>query len=149
MGAGVPSAIAAKLIYPEKVVVSICGDGGFMMNSQSLEVAVRYKLNLVILVLNDNAFGMIKWKQSLQGLEGWGLDYRNPDFVKYAQAYGAHGHRVERTEDLEPMIVKAAEQGGVHLIEVPIDYSENTKFTEDLKNKTHHPRRSQDVLNFH
>lgn len=125
MGAGLPSAIASKLVFPDAKVMAICGDGGFMMNSQELETAVRLKLDLVILVLRDDAYGMIKWKQANMQLEEFGLDFGNPDFVLYAQSYGAHGHRIHETDALIQTIEHAFECGGVHLIDVPMDYSEN------------------------
>jgi acetolactate synthase I/II/III large subunit len=137
MGAGLPSAIAAKLVKPGRQVMAIVGDGGFMMNSQELETAVRLKLDLVILVINDSAYGMIKWKQQGMGFEDFGLDYGNPDFVAYAKSYGANGHRVEAAGQLVTLIEHAQMNGGVHLIEVPIDYSENKKvFTDELKKIT-------------
>jgi len=133
MGAGLPSAMMAAMLYPHLKVMAVCGDGGFMMNSQELETAVRLKLNLVVLIINDNAYGMIKWKQGQEGFENFGLDYNNPDFVKYADAYGATGHRVARTEDLIPTLEDALSAGGVHLVEVPVDYSENRRvFDEEL-----------------
>lgn len=136
MGAGLPSAMMAKMLSPEKNVVAITGDGGFMMNSQELETAVRLKLNLTVIILNDNAYGMIKWKQHGMNLPDFGLDLGNPDFVKYAESYGAHGHRLENTEEFIPLLQKTLTTPGVHLIEVPIDYSENAKvFFEELKNK--------------
>src|SRR5258707_7800075 len=94
MGAGLPSAIAASLVHPERRVLAVCGDGGFMMNSQELETAVRLKLNLVVLVLEDRAYGMIRWKQEVDGFSDFRLDFGNPDFVTYANAYGAKGSRV-------------------------------------------------------
>jgi len=127
MGAGLPSAMAAKLVTPDAKVMAICGDGGFMMNSQELETAVRMGLDLVVLILNDNAYGMIKWKQAGMGFDEFGLDYGNPDFVKYAQAYGAHGHRVEKTQDLVPLMEECLNGQGVHVIEVPVDYSNNDR----------------------
>jgi acetolactate synthase I/II/III large subunit len=127
MGAGLPSAMAAKLVYPDRKVVAICGDGGFMMNSQEIETAIRLKLDLVVLIVTDNAYGMIKWKQGNMEMEDFGLDFANPDFVKYAESYGAKGHKVEKVEDLEELLRKSLEEGGVHLIDVPIDYSENSK----------------------
>jgi acetolactate synthase-1/2/3 large subunit len=123
MGAGLPSAMAAAKLYPHLKVMAICGDGGFMMNSQELETAVRLKLNLVILVINDNAYGMIKWKQKEDGFADFGLDYGNPDFVAYAQAYGAAGYQIDAASELAPTITNALEAGGVHLIAVPVDYS--------------------------
>jgi acetolactate synthase-1/2/3 large subunit len=125
MGAGLPAAIAAKIVYPERKVMAICGDGGFMMNSQEMETAVRLNLNFVVMILNDSAYGMIKWKQKDMGFEDFGLDFKNPDFVKYAESYGASGYRVEKTGDLEPLINKCLETPGVHLIDVPVDYSRN------------------------
>jgi acetolactate synthase-1/2/3 large subunit len=127
MGAGMPSAMAAKLVFPQRLVMAICGDGGFMMNSQDLETAVRLKLDLIVLVLRDNAYGMIKWKQANMGFEDFGLDYGNPDFVRYAESYGASGHRVERAEDIVPLVQHCQSTRGVHLIEVPVDYSENDR----------------------
>jgi len=125
MGAGLPSAMAAKIVSPEKKVVAICGDGGFMMNSQEIETAIRLHLDIVVLILNDSAYGMIKWKQANMGFDDFGLDFNNPDFVKYAESYGASGHRLKSAEELVPLLQKSLEQGGVHLIDVPIDYSEN------------------------
>jgi acetolactate synthase-1/2/3 large subunit len=137
MGAGLPSAMAATLLYPERKVMAVCGDGGFMMNSQELETAVRLKINLTVLLLNDNAFGMIKWKQSVDGFPEFGLDYGNPDFVKYAEAYGAHGHRITSAVDLKATLEKCLSCEGVHLVEVPIDYSENKRvLIDELQSKT-------------
>ena len=127
MGAGLPSAMAARLVYPDRKVMAICGDGGFMMNSQEIETAVRLKMHLVVLVLRDNAYGMIKWKQANMGFDNFGLDYGNPDFVKYAESYGAFGHRVERAQELAPLMTECHEQHGVHVIDVPVDYSENDR----------------------
>lgn len=127
MGAGLPSAIAARLVYPDRTVTAICGDGGFLMNSQELETAVRLKLDIVVIILRDNAYGMIKWKQSNMGLTEFGLDYDNPDFVEYANSYGARGHRVGSAAELLPLIQQCHEQLGVHVIEVPVDYSENDR----------------------
>lgn len=136
MGAGLPSAMAAHMVYPERKVLTIAGDGGFMMNSQELETAIRLRMNLVVVVLNDSGYGMIKWKQQGMEFENFGLEFGNPDFVKYAESYGATGHRVASAGDLQPMIKKAFSDGGVHLIEVPLDYSENHRvLTEELKER--------------
>lgn len=136
MGAGLPSAMMAAQLCPERRVMAICGDGGFMMNSQELETAIRLGLNLVVTILNDNSYGMIRWKQAIVGFEDWGLEFGNPDFVKYAESYGATGHRIEATEDFLPTINSAFEAGGVHIIEVPIDYVENTRvLIEELAQK--------------
>jgi acetolactate synthase-1/2/3 large subunit len=131
MGAGLPSAMAARLVSPNEKVMAICGDGGFMMNSQELETAVRLKMDLVVLILRDDGYGMIKWKQAGMGFNDFGLDYGNPDFVKYAESYGAHGHRVERTEDLAPTLRHCLETAGVHVVEVPVDYSGNAKLLDN------------------
>ncbi len=136
MGAGFPSAIAAKIVHPKRKVMAICGDGGFMMNSQELETAVRLKLDLVIVILRDNAYGMIKWKQAGMGFQNFGLDYGNPDFVKYAEAYGAQGHRVGSMDQLSALLRDCLDSSGVHLVEVPVDYSENERvLIEELKKK--------------
>ena len=125
MGAGLPSAMAAKLVHPTRKVIAVVGDGGFMMNSQELETAVRLGLNVVVLILNDNGYGFIKWEQEKYGYSSFALDYKNPDFVKYAEAYGAIGWRVTHTSELLPMLARAFEQKGPVIIECPIDYSEN------------------------
>ncbi len=127
MGAGLPSALAAQVVFPERRVMAICGDGGFLMNSAEMETAVRLKLNLIVLILRDNAYGMIKWKQSNMDFPNWGLDFGNPDFVKYAESYGAHGHRVASAEGLAPLLEQCYQTGGVHLVEAPVDYSENDR----------------------
>ncbi len=136
MGAGLPSAMMAAILNPDKRVMAICGDGGFMMNSQELETAVRLKLNLVVAVLNDNSYGMIRWKQAQAGFPDWGLEFNNPDFVKYADSYGAKGHRAKNTEGLGQLLESAFKEGGVHLVEISMDYSENTKvLIDELKQK--------------
>ena len=136
MGAGLPSAMEAARLYPSRKVMAVCGDGGFMMNSQEMETAVRLKLNLVVLILNDNSFGMIRWKQYAMGLQDYGLQFNNPDFVMYANSFGAVGHRVENTESFVPLIKRCFEDGGVHLIELPVDYSENNKvLIDELKDR--------------
>jgi acetolactate synthase-1/2/3 large subunit len=131
MGAGLPSAMMAAMLYPDRRVLAVCGDGGFMMNSQEMETAVRLGLNLVVLILEDGAYGMIRWKQAVDGFPDWGLTFGNPDFVKYAQSYGAHGWRIEKTADLVPTLEDAFKDGGVHLVTIPIDYAENTRVLID------------------
>lgn len=132
MGAGLPSAMAAKLVHPDKPVITVCGDGGFMMNSQEVETAVRLKLHIVIIILRDDAYGMIKWKQSNMGFDNYGLDYQNPDFVKYVESYGGKGHRVSAANQLGKQIIDCLAQPAVHLIDVPVDYSLN----DETLNKT-------------
>lgn len=137
MGAGLPSAMGAKIIFPEKKVIAICGDGGFLMNSQELETANRLKLDLTIIILRDNAFGMIKWKQKAMGLDDFALSFGNPDFVALAKSYGANGYRVEKSGDLEKYLKEVSDKKGVHLIEVPIDYSDDYRIlVKELKEKT-------------
>ncbi|MBJ7380845.1 MAG: acetolactate synthase large subunit [Polynucleobacter sp.] len=131
MGAGLPSAMMASLLYPERKVIAICGDGGFMMNSQELETCVRLKLNIVVLVLNDGSYGMIRWKQGGAGFDDWGLKFGNPNFVDYTNSYGATGHRLSSAKVLIPMINQAFKTGGTHLIDVPIDYSQNKRLLID------------------
>jgi acetolactate synthase-1/2/3 large subunit len=131
MGAGLPSAMMAAMLYPRRRVLAVCGDGGFMMNSQELETAARLGLNLVVLILQDNAYGMIRWKQAVDGYADFGLTFNNPDFVAYAKAYGLKGSRVEGPEDLVPVLEAAFKGGGVHLVTVPVDYSENIRVLVD------------------
>jgi acetolactate synthase-1/2/3 large subunit len=136
MGAGLPSAMMASLLYPGRRVIAVCGDGGFMMNSQELETAVRLKLNLVVLIIQDDAYGMIRWKQAVDDFADWGLSFGNPDFVKYAEAYGAKGRRVESAEGLVPTLEAAFSEGGVQLVVVPVDYSENSRvLVDELRNR--------------
>jgi len=136
MGAGLPSGMMAAMLHPEKRVMVVCGDGGFMMNSQELETAIRLNVNLVVLILEDHGYGMIRWKQQAEGFADFGLAFKNPDFFQYAKAYGAHGRRVRATEDLVPILETAFRKGGVHLIVVPIDYSENQRvLIDELKSR--------------
>jgi acetolactate synthase-1/2/3 large subunit len=136
MGAGLPSALAAKMLHPECKVLAVVGDGGFMMNAQELETAVRLNTAVVVLILNDNAFGFIKWKQANMGFRSFGLDYANPDFARLAESHGAVGMTVRKGDDLTDMLRKAFSLKKVVVIECPIDYSVNyetfSKEIEDL-----------------
>ena len=106
------------------------------MNSQELETAARLKLNLVVLILNDSSYGMIRWKQYGMGFPDYGLEFTNPDFVKYAESYGIAGHRVQSSDSFIPLLNSCFDLGGVHLIDLPVDYSENTKILiDELKQK--------------
>jgi acetolactate synthase-1/2/3 large subunit len=131
MGAGLPSAMMAAILNPDKRVMAVCGDGGFMMNSQEMETAVRLGLNLVVVILNDSAYGMIRWKQAVDHFADFGMTFKNPDFVKYAESYGAKGSRVTAVADLLPTLEATFKGGGVHLVDVPIDYSENMRVLVD------------------
>ncbi len=137
MGAGLPIAITAKMLYPKKKVVAICGDGGFMMNSQELETAIRLNLDLIILLVRDDGLGMIRWKQASMNLPDYGLKFGNPDFVKYVNSYGAHGYRITQPGELETTLHSCLDEPGVHLVDLPIDYSENESvLIDELRRKT-------------
>jgi acetolactate synthase-1/2/3 large subunit len=127
MGAGLPSAMGARMVYPDRKVVAVSGDGGFMMNSQELETAVRLGMNLTQIVLRDNAYGMIKWKQANMKFANFGMDMGNPDFVKYAESYGAKGWRPSSVAEFRSMFARTLEEPGVHLIDLAIDYSDNDR----------------------
>ena len=103
------------------------GDGGFTMNSQEMETAVRLGLNVTVLILNDSSYGMIRWKQANMGFKDWGLEFNNPDFVKYAEAYGANGHRADSSDDLPRLLSHCLDTPGVHLIDCPVDYGDNDR----------------------
>lgn len=137
MGAGVPTGIAAKMLHPSRKVLAVVGDGGFMMNSQEIETALRYDIPLVVLVLNDNGFGFIKWEQQAKGFPNFGLDCGNPDFVKYAESYGAVGMKVNRGDDLSRVLRDAFSLDTFVLVECPVDYSLNYEtFSKELGNIT-------------
>ncbi|MFC3127415.1 acetolactate synthase large subunit [Pseudoroseomonas globiformis] len=136
MGAGLPSAMMAAMLHPGRRVMAVCGDGGFMMNSQEMETAVRLKLNLVVLILEDGAYGMIRWKQAVDDFPDYGMTFGNPDFVRYAESYGAKGWRVTAIGDFAPTLEHAFSTGGVHLVTVPVDYTENTRvLVEELRER--------------
>jgi acetolactate synthase-1/2/3 large subunit len=131
MGAGLPSAMMAAMLSPGHRVLAVCGDGGFMMNAQELETAHRLGLNLVVLILEDNAYGMIRWKQAVDGFPDYGMTFSNPDFVAFAHAHHVKGTRVETADGLAPALEAAFAQGGVHLVVSPVDYSENARVLID------------------
>ena len=132
MGIALPGAFVAKLIHPERKCLAICGDGGFMMNSQELETAVRTGVPFVTLIFNDEAYGLIEWKQ----MNGFGrpahIDFTNPDFVKYAEAFGAKGYRVEASDELVPILNDAFSQKVPSVIDCPVNYAENLRLTDEL-----------------
>jgi acetolactate synthase-1/2/3 large subunit len=127
MGAGLPSAMMASMLHPRRRVLAVCGDGGFMMSSQELETAMRLRLDLVVLILQDDAYGMIRWKQAADGFPDFGMSFGNPDFVTYAKAYGMQGTRVTSADGLAPALEAAFAAGGMHLVAVAVDYSENMR----------------------
>ncbi len=134
MGAGLPSGMALKILYPRKKVLVVTGDGGIMMSVGDLETAVRLKINLVILILDDSGYGMISWKQKKQNLASFGLSFSNPDFVKLAESFGAVGHKVKKAGDLAPILEKTLSSKGIHLIACPIDYQEANKILGTVRN---------------
>ena len=137
MGGGLPAGITAKLLNPERRVLAICGDGGFMINCQELETAIRYGIPIVVLILNDNAFGFIKWGQKKMHFEDFGLDYGNPDFSLFAESFGAAGFKIREGDDLAEILERAFSLNKVTVIECPIDYSVNYEtFSIELGNLT-------------
>jgi acetolactate synthase-1/2/3 large subunit len=130
MGIAIPGAIAAKLVHPDKKVVAVTGDGGFMMNCQELETALRVNTAFVTLIFNDNGYGLIGWKQINQFGESSFVDFSNPDFVKFAESMGLKGYRVESADDLIPTLKTALEQEVPSVIDCPVDYSENIRFSQ-------------------
>ena len=133
MGIAVPGAIAAKLLYPEKKILAVTGDGGFMMNNQEMETAFREGLPIVVLIFHDDSYGLIKWKQMDQYGRSSCVDFTNPDFVKFAESMHGIGYRIEKTEDLIPTLELAFKQTVPVVIDCPVDYRENEKLTAHLK----------------
>jgi acetolactate synthase-1/2/3 large subunit len=133
MGIGVPGALAAKLAYPDRNVVTVTGDAGFLMNSQEIETALRMKTPFVILIWNDAEYGLITWHQLRHFGRPSHIKFNNPDFVKYAESFGARGYRVEHTTDLLPTLKMALADDVVAIVDCPVDYSENMKLTHRLK----------------
>jgi acetolactate synthase-1/2/3 large subunit len=133
MGIAVPGAVAAKLAYPDRKVVAVTGDAGFMMNSQEIETALRMGTPFVILILNDSEYGLITWHQMRHFGRPSHIAFRNPDFIKYAESFGAKGYRVERARDLVPTLERALDDKVVAIVDCPVDYSENMKLTQRLE----------------
>jgi acetolactate synthase I/II/III large subunit len=133
MGIGVPGAIAAKLSYPDRRVITVTGDGGFLMNVQELETAVRERVPIVVLVWRDDAYGVIRWNQQRQFGRTGLVQFSNPDLVKLAQSFGAEGIRVTAPSELRPCLIEACGHDGPVVIDCPVDYSENMKLTERLR----------------
>ena len=133
MGISVPGAIAAKLIYPEKKVLAVSGDGGFMMNCQEMETALRIGVPIVVMIFNDSGYGLIRWKQEDHFGSSCFTDFTNPDFVKFAESMGAKGYRIQSAEEIIPVMEDAFSQNVPCIIDCPIDYSENTRLSERLQ----------------
>jgi acetolactate synthase-1/2/3 large subunit len=136
MGIAVPGAVAAKLAHPDRKVIAVTGDAGFMMNSQEIETALRMGTAFVILVWNDSEYGLITWHQLRHFGRPSHIAFRNPDFVKYAQSFGAKGYRVESAADLVPTLTRAIADDTVVIVDCPVDYSENMKLTKRLEQLT-------------
>jgi len=132
MGIAVPGALAAKFVFPDRKIVAVTGDAGFMMNSQEIETALRYGQAFVILIWTDAEYGLIKWHQLKKFGRPSNISFNNPDFVKYAESFGAKGYRVESAGDLLPTLRQAITDDTVVIIDCPVDYSENMKLTEKL-----------------
>jgi acetolactate synthase-1/2/3 large subunit len=132
MGISLPGAIAAKLVHPDRRVVALCGDGGFLMNSQELETAKRIGANVTVVVWRDDGYGLIDWKQRNEFGRPFGVEFGNPDFVAYAESFGIAGFRPSSAGDLLPTLRRALDVDGPALVEVPIDYRENIRLTEHL-----------------
>ena len=137
MGIAVPGAIAAKLSFPGRRVVAVTGDGGFLMNSQELETAVRLALPLVVLVWRDNGYGVIRWKQQLRFGRTSAVEFGNPDLVQYARSFGAIGYRVAEPSELRPVLEEALKSKVPAVIDCPVDYAENLRLTERLQALPH------------
>jgi len=136
MGISLPGAIAAKLAFPERMVVVATGDAGFMMNVQELETALRLKMAFIVLVWNDSGYGLIEWHQQKRYGYSNDVKFNNPDFVTLAESFGAKGFRVKSAEDLALTLKAAADCGTVAVIDCPVDYTENMRLTERLGSLT-------------
>jgi acetolactate synthase-1/2/3 large subunit len=132
MGFALPGALAVSLAQPDRKVLAAVGDGAFLMNSQEIETAVREKIPLTVLIWEDDAYGLIEWKMDLELGEHSHIEFGNPDFVQYAQSFGANGYRIERADELLPTLRAALADDGVSIIACPVDYSENLRLTERL-----------------
>jgi len=132
MGIALPGAIAAKLAFPDRYVVAATRDASFQMNAQELETALRLQLPIVVLVWNDNGYGLIEWHQQRRYGRAQDVDFANPDLVTFAESFGARGFRVDSAEALEPTLRKALTCGTVAVIDCPVDYTENMRLTERL-----------------
>ncbi|NMF85112.1 acetolactate synthase large subunit [Nodosilinea sp. P-1105] len=130
MGIALPGALAAKLVHPSRKVVAVTGDGGFMMNCQELETALRVGTPFVTIIFNDGGYGLIEWKQINQYGESTYIHFSNPDFVKLAEAMGLKGYRIESTEDFIPTLKTALEDNVPAVIDCPVDYRENLLFSQ-------------------
>lgn len=134
MGIGLPGAIGAKLAFPDNKVMAVCGDGAFNMSLAEFETAVRLKLPIVIMVWRDQRYSAIEWEQNNKLGRSTGIEFDNPDFQKLAETYGARGFKVKNASELGVVLQKAFSEDGPAVIECPIDYMENFRLSERLKN---------------
>ncbi len=132
MGISLPGAIAAKLAFPEKRVLAVCGDGGFLMNVQELETAVRLRAPVVSLVWRDDGYGVIRWHQLERFGRAASVDFGNPDFVSLAKSFGAVGMRVSKPDELRSCLDQAFRSDRPVVIDCPVDYAENLRLTDRL-----------------
>lgn len=134
MGISVPGAVAAKLVYPHRHAIAVTGDAGFMMNSQEIETAMRMGVSMVVLIWNDGGYGLIAWHQMKAFGRTSNVDFTNPDFVKYAESFGAKAYRVQAADELLPTLKQALQDETVVVIDCPVDYSANMEFTKEMGN---------------
>lgn len=132
MGFALPGAIAAKLAYPDRKVLAVMGDGSFLMNAQELETAIRERISCVVLVWVDDSYGLIEWKMDMELGRHSHVTFTNPDFVHFAESFGAQGYRIQRAEELLPTLQRALADDALSIIACPVDYSENIRLTDKL-----------------
>jgi len=132
MGFALPAGITAKLLFPNRRVLVVSGDGGFLMNCQELETACRLQLPLVIVIFRDDAYGLIAWKQMNTFGRSFGVNFNNPDFVSLARAFGAEGYRIREAAELKKVLEMSFQHSRPTIIDIPVDYQENIKLTEKL-----------------
>ncbi len=132
MAFAVPGAIGAKLAHPDCRVLAAVGDGAFLMNSQEIETAIRERVPMTILVWQDDAYGLIGWKMQMELGREVAVSFSNPDFVRYAESFGARGYRIDAASELRPALEEALAYDGVSVVACPVDYGENLRLIEDL-----------------
>ena len=136
MGFALPGAVAASIVYPDRKILAICGDGGFLMNSQEMETARRLNCHLTVMVWEDGGYGLIGWKQTNEFGKHTDLAFGNPDWVMLAESFGWNGHRVDNSRDLQAILAGALNEEGPSLVVLPIDYRENMELTRRLGEMT-------------
>jgi acetolactate synthase-1/2/3 large subunit len=132
MAFALPGAIGAKLAYPDRRVLAAVGDGAFLMNSQELETAMREHIPMTVLIWQDDSYGLIKWKMQMEIGRAVSIDFSNPDFVAYAESFGARGYQIRSADELLPALTESLASDGVSVIACPVDYDENLRLTASL-----------------